>query len=101
MSRELPPAEIEQRAAELRDLWRQFDPLRLGPEAGDTYDSHVEPLLRVLEGEGDVQELSTEVRIIMQDFMDLDWSSEREAEADVFASRVMAWWNGSWEGTRG
>lgn len=100
MSLELSPQDAEQRAAELRDLWRQFDPLRLGAEAGDAYDDHVEPLLRVLEGEGDEVELANEVRIIMNDYMQLDWSTEREAEAEVFATRVKAWWNGSWSGTR-
>lgn len=102
MTHDLDPAGRAARAAELLDLWRMFDPLALGPAAEpDVYDRHVEPLLRVLEAEGDEQELATEIRIVMADFMGIAWSSTREAEAEVFATRVMAWWRSNWSQSRG
>lgn len=102
MTYQLNAAQRAERTLELENLWGQFDPLGVGAElVPSTYAEHVEPLLRVLEGGGDEQELATEIRIIMQDFMNIEWSSEREAEADVFATRVMAWWRSNWDGSRG
>jgi hypothetical protein len=101
MTYRLNDQQAVERTLELENLWGQFDPLDVGANlVPSTYVQHVEPVLRVLEGDGDEQELATEIRIIMQNFMGLDWSTEREAEAEVFASRVMAWWRSNWDGSR-
>lgn len=102
MTYQMNAAQHAERTLELENLWGMFDPLNIGSElVSSTYADQVEPLLRVLEGGGEEQELAVEVRIIMQDFMNLDWSTEREAQAEVFASRVMAWWRSNWDGSRG
>jgi hypothetical protein len=101
MTHDLNAVQHAERVLELENLWGLFDPLNYGANlVPSSYAQHVEPLLRVLEGGGDEQELATEIRIIMQDFMNLDWSTEREAEANVFATRVMAWWNDGWADSR-
>ena len=89
----------EQRRAQLRALWCEWDPIGVLSDPDwprDEYDDYLDPTLRLLESGAGVAELAHYLNTVVGDQLALGDTGVISAKPLLFASRMRDWFDAEW-----
>lgn len=95
----LTKTQSRKRWKEIRELWREWDPIGVMDDPNcprDEYDGYLGPSLRLLERGAPTEQIAGYLRYVVGEYMGLGTRGIQHSKPEQFAVRLQNWYASKW-----